>query len=154
VGEVASVSIAPHCNSKGALRFSGTGSPASRPAIRALLRSAGGDGTAVAFYDGGAYRGLRLSLRSPRPARVRLLVPDRNTDAAGAMCRSCGDHFGAELDLVPDWRTFFVPFAALRQRGTGDRRSGLARNDLLAIELEAGPSGPFEVWVDFVSFFR
>jgi hypothetical protein len=136
------------CGSSRALRFAGTATTAT-PILRLTLVQ----GTAQ-FYDASAYRGVRFSLRSGVAARVRFKLPDRNTASFGGMCVVCNDHWGADLDVTPDWKSFSITFASLAQTGTGDDEESLDEAALSAIELVVRNQAAFELFVDDVSFFR
>jgi hypothetical protein len=136
------------CGSSRALRFAGTATT-STPILRLFLVQ----GTAQ-FYDASAYRGIRFSLRAGVAARVRLKLSDRNTTSYGGMCTLCNDHWGADLDVTPDWKSFSITFASLTQTGAGDREESLDEAALAGIELVVRNVSAFELFVDDVSFFR
>jgi hypothetical protein len=136
------------CGSSRALRFAGTATTTT-PILRLFLLQG-----SAQFYDASAYRGVRFSLRSGVAARVRLKLPDRNTISFGGMCVVCNDHWGADLDVTPDWKSFSITFASLAQTGTGDDEESLDEAALSAIELVVRNQAAFELFVDDVSFFR
>ena len=151
-GAVATVSIPEQpvrCGSRRALRFAGMSSPTKTPIVRLLFIA----GTPQSFYDARAYKGIRLSLRSGVAGKTRLKVPDRNTSTSGGLCMSCNDHFGVDLDITPEWKTFVVPFSSLTQTGVGDPQPGVAVNALLGVELVLRQA-TFELFIDDVVFFR
>jgi len=153
-GRVMAMPIPERCGSRSALRVSGAAaSPATRPLTQALLMTGGPGG--VRFFDATGYTGLRLSLRSSVPGTVRLKVADRDTAQPGGICTMCNDHFATDLAVGTDWRSFTVPWTALRQQGIGNQFPALDVAHLFAIELfPPAASGAFDLWIDDVGFVR
>jgi hypothetical protein len=152
-GDVVATGIPERCGSRSALRVSGSGFAARTPLTQALLMN--GDTSGARFYDGTAWKGLRLSLRAVVPGTARLKVPDRDTARPGGVCSNCNDHFAADLPVTTEWKTFTVLWTALRQEGTGDTFPALDAAHLFGIELfPPKMDGAFELWLDDVSFVR
>ena len=136
------------CGSRRALRFAGMASATKTPIVRVLFVGTG------QFYDARAYKGIRFYLRGGVNQRVRMKLPDRNTLSAGGICMVCNDHFGADLDVTPDWKAFTIPFAATTQSGTGDPQPALSVAALFGVEFVVRAVQTFELHIDDVSFFK
>jgi hypothetical protein len=143
---------APRCGSAGYLRFTGTATAARAPIMRASLRPTSGG--SQQYFDGSAYKGIRLWLRAAAPAAVRIKVVDRNTVSSGGVCTLCNDHFATEVNVTTDWQLFTVSFTALKQMGTGDPQPAVAVAELWALEVVAPRSATFTLDVDDISFVR
>jgi hypothetical protein len=152
-GEIGVTSIVERCGSQLALRFDGSTFASRVPFVQAPFVDP--DRNGPRFYDAGAYRGVRLALRSSAPIAIRINVSDRNTDPAGGICARCQDHFGASVVAAAEWQTFTVPFSSLRQEGTGDQFPALDFTRLSAVQIHAPRAdGAFDLWIDDVSFVR
>jgi endoglucanase len=73
-----------------------------------------------AAYDASAFGGIAFwARRSPETAaRVRVHLPDRNTDPDGGVCTECYNDFGADIVLDADWKKFAVPVAGFLPRAS------------------------------------
>jgi hypothetical protein len=152
-GSVAAASVAENCGSQSALRVTGSGFTTRSPLAQALLMT--GDASGARFYDATAYKGVRFWLRLAVPGPVRLKVSDKDTSKPGGVCTVCNDHFAVDVDATTDWKSFTVPWTALKQLASGDKFPALDLAHLFGIEFfPAHPSGSFDLWVDDVTFFR
>lgn len=132
----------------------------------------------TAPYDASAYAGIAFWARglAGLEQSVRVNVTDRNTSQFGLVCDPdcqadvgptlpngvcdqqagpCHDYFGADfgLELGADWRFFSYEWAELRPRNWS--RKNLQRIDaaeLYGIRIQADSTGPFDFWVDDVTF--
>jgi hypothetical protein len=86
--------------------------------------------------------------------QIRVKVPDRATTTAGKLCVACSDHFAATLELTTSFRSWFVPFSALRQIGSGDPRPALTTTALFGFEFTSARGAAFEIFIDDVNFLR
>lgn len=111
-----------------------------------------------AAYDASQYLGIAFLARH-RPgtaSRVRVLVLDTNTDPAGGSCAECYNHFGADLDLGPEWQSYELPFERLQQMpGWGwPRPPQVDSRRLLGVTfLVTDPGRSYDVWIDDLRFF-
>ena len=145
---LAAVPIEPRCGSTRALRFAGTATADRSPITRLQLMSG------TQFFDASAFRGITFSARASAPIQIRVKVPDRATTTAGKLCLVCSDHFAATLDLTPSFRSWFVPFSALRQTGSGDPRPALSTTALFGFEFTSSRGAAFEIFIDDLNFLR
>lgn len=108
-------------------------------------------------YDGSKYKGISFYAKKgpSTTSKLRIKVPDKNTDPDGGVCAACSNDFGLQLSLSEEWQRFIVPFSALRQEsGWGNPRPrSVASEALFAIHFQVNDKGrPFDVWVDDLAF--
>ena len=108
-------------------------------------------------YDGTAYKGISFwAKKGPGSTqKVRLKVPDINTDPDGKVCKECYNDFGADLVLTDEWRQFIFPYGALKQmKGWGSpHMPAVDASQMYAIQFQVNDKGqPFDIWVDDIQF--
>jgi len=108
-------------------------------------------------YDGTAYKGISFwAKKGPGSTqKVRLKVPDVNTDPDGKVCKECYNDFGADLVLTDEWRQFIFPYSALKQmKGWGSpHMPAVDSSQMYAIQFQVNDKGqPFDIWVDDIQF--
>ena len=108
-------------------------------------------------YDASKYKGISFFAKkgTGSTGKVRIKVPDKNTDPDGGVCGACANDFGMSLTLSEQWQKFVVPFSALRQEsGWGNPRPrSLASEAIYAIQFQVNDKGrPFDIWVDDLAF--
>jgi hypothetical protein len=145
---VAAVPIEARCGSTRAMRFAGTATAEKSPITRLQLMSG------TQFFDASAFRGITFSARASAPMQIRVKAPDRATTTAGKLCVECSDHFAATLELGTTFRSWFVPFAGMRQTGNGDPRPALTTTALFGFEFTSARGAAFEIFIDDLSFLR
>src|SRR5262245_43243438 len=78
----------------------------------------GAGGSSKRAYDASAYSALTFWAKADAPLKLRVNVPDAQTDPAGGSCTSgCNDDFGADVTLGADWQQFTIDFATATQIG-------------------------------------
>lgn len=108
-------------------------------------------------YDASAFKGISFwAKKGPgSTAKVRLKVPDMNTEPDGKVCTECFNDFGADLTLTDDWQQFTLPFTAMKQlKGWGSPHPpGVDPKTLYGIQFQVNEKGAkFDIWVDEVQF--
>lgn len=108
-------------------------------------------------YDASKFGGISFfAKKGPgTTSRVRIKLPDLNTDPDGGVCGACSNDFGMQLTLTEEWQKFIVPFSALRQEsGWGNPRPrALESASVYAIQFQVNDKGKaFDVWVDDLAF--
>src|SRR6201999_1598500 len=87
------------------------------------LSLASSPGKTYCPYDVSGWTGVSFWVKgSTTTGKLRFQLPTVETQAGaqGGTCKAdCGDHFGADFVLGPDWTNVKIPFASLRQAGTG-----------------------------------
>ena len=108
-------------------------------------------------YDGTAYKGISFWAKKGANStqKVRLKVPDVNTDPDGKVCKECYNDFGADLILTDQWTQFVFPYTSLKQmKGWGSPHTpGIDSSQMYAIQFQVNdPGQPFDIWVDDIEF--
>lgn len=108
-------------------------------------------------YDASKYQGVSFfAKKGPgSTSKVRIKMPDKNTDPDGGVCGACSNDFGMQLTLSEEWQRFIVPFSALKQEsGWGNPRPrSLAAEAVYALQFQVNDKGkPFDVWIDDLAF--
>ncbi len=108
-------------------------------------------------YDGTAYKGISFWAKKAGNStqKVRLKVPDINTDPDGKVCKECYNDFGADLVLTDEWRQFVFPYSSLKQmKGWGSPHTpGIDSSQMYAIQFQVNDKGqPYDIWVDDIQF--
>lgn len=109
-------------------------------------------------YDASAYEGITFfGRRAPDSiAKVRLKVPDRQTDPGGGVCTECFNDFGKDFVFTEEWQQYIVPFGTMEQMPDwGEPRpSSVDPTALYAVQFQvATPGVHFDIWVDDISFY-
>lgn len=108
-------------------------------------------------YDASKYKGISFfAKRGPGAYRkVRVKMPDVNTDPEGGKCTNCYNDFGLEIKLNDEWTEYIVPFNRMKQEsGWGSPRPpGLATEQVFAVQFQTKEAGAtYDVWVDDIKF--
>jgi Carbohydrate binding domain (family 11) len=109
-------------------------------------------------YDLSGFQGLKLWVRSGSTSlsaakKVRLNLPTPATNPGGG-CTLCNDHFGADIPLTSKWVQVAVPFATLKQTGSG--RPQLSTPDLqhvTSLQLMFPANVSFDLWLDDIELY-
>lgn len=108
-------------------------------------------------YDASKYGGISFwAKKGPgSTGKVRLKVPDKNTDPDGGVCTECFNDFGMDLTLSEEWQQYTIPFFALKQMpGWGSpKRMSVDASALYGIQFQvAEPGATYDIWVDQLRF--
>lgn len=108
-------------------------------------------------YDASKYGGISFwAKKGPdSTGKVRLKVPDQNTDPDGGICSECFNDFGMDLTLSNEWQHYVVPFGAMKQmKGWGKpRKSEIDTKALYGIQFQVSePNAVYDIWVDQLRF--
>jgi len=98
-------------------------------------------------YDASKYAGVSFWARRAENStgKVRLKVPDVNTDKEAGVCTECFNDFGADFTFTTEWKQYVVPFKSMRQLGGWGRAAQAAhrgRQGLRPAMAGAGPPAP------------
>ncbi len=111
-----------------------------------------------AAYDASKYDGISFMARKGEgTGRVRLKVPDANTDPDGGKCDQCFNDFGVDLKLKDEWTQYFVPFSAMKQMaGWGSPRPpAIDPKTISSIQFQVADKGQaFDLWIDDLAFVK
>lgn len=108
-------------------------------------------------YDATAYKGISFwAKKGPgSTSKVRLKVPDTNTDPDGKVCKECYNDFGVDLNLTDQWTQYVVPYIGMTQmKDWGNpRMPGIDSSRVYGMQFQVNEKGaPFDVWVDEIQF--
>jgi len=108
-------------------------------------------------YDATAYKGVSFwAKKGPGSnAKVRLKVPDSNTDPEGKVCKECFNDFGMDLMLTEEWTQYVVPYIAMTQlKGWGSPHTpGVDSSKVYGLQFQVNDKGvPYDIWVDDIEF--
>lgn len=108
-------------------------------------------------YDASKYGGLSFyAKKGPgSTSKVRLKVPDVNTDPDGGVCGACYNDFGMELKLSEEWTKYTIPFSRMKQdQGWGSPRPfSITPEKLYAVQFQVNDKGKeYDIWIDDLSF--
>ena len=108
-------------------------------------------------YDASKYKGISFwAKKSPGTTpKVRLKVPDKNTDPDGGVCTACYNDHGLDLKLNDEWTEYTVPFYTMSQEPNwgAPKTSSVEASQLYAIQFQVNDKGQkYDVWVDDIAF--
>jgi hypothetical protein len=90
--------------------------------------------------------------------KVRLKVPDVNSDPEGGVCKEpnneCFNDFGYDLNLTPEYKQYIFPWKAMRQMpGWGLRRPKITPAQIYGLQFQVNvPNAAYDIYIDDVRF--
>jgi endoglucanase len=110
-----------------------------------------------AAYDASKYEGVTFFAKrgANSTGKVRLKVPDINTDKEGGICSECFNDFGADLNLTEQWQRFVLPFHDMKQmEGWGaPRKAHIDPTKLYGMQWQINVQGAdYDIFIDNVGF--
>ena len=110
-----------------------------------------------AAYDASKYAGIMFWARRSETStpKVRLKLPDMNTDPEGGTCTECFNDFGADLVLTPEWKVYFFPWKSVKQMpGWGNpRKPHITPAKVYGIQFQVNvPGANYDIYVDDLKF--
>jgi endoglucanase len=110
-----------------------------------------------AAYDATKYAGIAFWARrdASSTGKVRLKLPDVDTDPEGGVCTECFNDFGADLNLTTDWQLYVFPWAALKQMPYwgNPRKQSIVPAKLYGVQFQVNvPSAAYDIYVDDLQF--
>ena len=108
-------------------------------------------------YDASKYGGISLNAKAAdgSTTKVRLKVPDANTDPDGKVCTACYNDFGYDLSLTSEWQKYTIPFSEMKQlTGWGSPTPGaIDKSKVYGVQFQVNDKGAkYDVWFDDISF--
>jgi endoglucanase len=108
-------------------------------------------------YDSSRYAGVAFWARRAEnsTAKVRLKIPDVDTDPEGGVCTECFNDFGADLNLTPEWKLYVFPWTSMKQMpGWGSpRKSHIVPAKIYGVQFQVNvPSANYDIYVDDLRF--
>jgi endoglucanase len=110
-----------------------------------------------ATYDASKYAGITFFAKrgANSTGKVRLKVPDGNTDPEGGVCSECFNDFGADLNLTEQWQRFVLPFHDMKQmEGWGaPRKPHIDSSKIFGLQWQVNVQGAdYDISIDNVGF--
>jgi len=119
-----------------------------------LNSSASGQSTKVA-YDATAYTGITFWARAQSPAKVTVMLPDADTDAAGNTCTLCGHHYYKAVQVTTNWQRFTVAFSELvNAPGTVPAPNAFKPSGVFSLQFNVEPARNYDLYIDDVAFVK
>lgn len=108
-------------------------------------------------YDAKSYKGVSFwaKVGAGSATKLRLKVPDGDTDPDGKVCTECFNDFGADLDLTTTWAKYTITFATMTQlQGWGaPHPAAIDPSKLYGLQFQVASAGAdYDVWVDDIQF--
>jgi hypothetical protein len=108
-------------------------------------------------YDASKYAGIAFYARRDEKSvpKVRLKIPDANTDPDGGVCSECFNDFGGDLVLTPEWKLYVYPWNTAKQMpGWGNpRKPHITAAKVFGIQFQVNvPSANYDIYVDDLKF--
>jgi len=108
-------------------------------------------------YDGAKYAGIAFWARrsAASTGKVRLKLPDVDTDPEGGVCTECFNDFGADLNLTTDWKLYVFPWASLKQMPYwgSPRKPHIVPAKIYGVQFQVNvPSATYDIYVDDLQF--
>jgi endoglucanase len=108
-------------------------------------------------YDASRYAGVTFWAKRAENStgKVRLKVPDVNTDPEGKVCTECFNDFGTDLMLTTEWKQYVVPWKSLRQLGGwgAPHKPHVTPEKIYGLQFQIQvPSASYDVVIDDVKF--
>jgi endoglucanase len=108
-------------------------------------------------YDVSSYKGISFWAKKAEGStgKVRVKLPDANTDPDGKVCSECFNDFGADIEVTTAWTQFTLPFASMTQMsGWGSPRPGaLETKKVYAVQWQVNsPGESYDISIDDIQF--
>jgi endoglucanase len=108
-------------------------------------------------YDASKFEGISFwAKRGPTSTgKVRLKVPDTNTDPDGKACSACFNDFGRDLSFTEEWTKYTIAFADMRQLGGwgAPRPPRIDAQKIYGVQWQVNqPGAAFDIAIDDVEF--
>jgi endoglucanase len=108
-------------------------------------------------YDASKYAGISFWAKKAENStgKVRLKVPDANTDPDGGVCTECFNDFGGDLNLTTDWKQYIYPWKSMKQMpGWGNpRKPHITPSKIFGIQFQVNvPSANYDIFIDDLKF--
>jgi hypothetical protein len=104
-------------------------------------------------YDVSAFTGIAFWALGPQVIEVQIVEQaTAPTDQGGTCTLTCGDHFGASIDVTAGWQQFVVPFSTLSQEHWGTPATW-DPTTVLGVQFAVNPAPAFDFWIDDIGFY-
>ncbi|HEX3773435.1 MAG TPA: hypothetical protein VHV51_03165 [Polyangiaceae bacterium] len=104
-------------------------------------------------YDISMYQGLTFAVKLGKETAVkpmRVSIADYDTTYG---CKTCGDHFGVNVNVGDAFATVQVPFLSFKQLGFGTPVRAFDPTRTYTVYFSWTQNQTFDVWIDDLSFY-
>jgi endoglucanase len=107
-------------------------------------------------YDASMYKAIAFwAKKGEGTGKVRLKVPDINTDPEGKVCGECFNDFGTDIELSDQWTRYIIPFSTMKQLGGwgSPHPPSIDATKLYGAQFQVNtPGQKYDIWIDDVEF--
>jgi endoglucanase len=108
-------------------------------------------------YDASKFGGVSFWAKRGENStgKVRLKVPDVNTDPDGGVCTECFNDFGIDMNLTTDWKQFIVPWKSMKQMpGWGaPLKKHITQAKIYGLQWQVNvPNAAYDIYIDDLKF--
>jgi endoglucanase len=108
-------------------------------------------------YDASKYNGISFWAKRGENStgKLRLKVPDVNTDPDGGVCTECFNDFGLDMNVTPEWKQYIVPWKSMKQMaGWGaPQKKHITPNKIYGIQFQVNvPGSSYDIFIDDLKF--
>lgn len=108
-------------------------------------------------YDASKYAGVAFWAKRGEASigKVRLKVPDANTDPDGGVCSECFNDFGADMNFTTEWKQYAFPWKNMKQlAGWGaPHKPHITPEKIYGLQFQVNvPGANYDIYVDDVKF--
>ena len=109
-------------------------------------------------YDASKYAGISFWAKrgADSTGKVRLKVPDTNTDPDGGVCTECFNDFGANMNLTTEWKLYSFPWKSLKQLPDwgAPHKPHITPSKIYGIQFQVNvPRATYDIYIDDLKFF-
>lgn len=109
-------------------------------------------------YDASKYAGISFWAKknsADSVGKVRLKIPDVNTDPQGGVCTECFNDFGANMNLTTEWKQFSYTWKQLKQMPDwgAPHKPHITPSKLYGIQFQVNiPRANYDISIDDLKF--
>jgi endoglucanase len=108
-------------------------------------------------YDASKYGGIAFWAKSGPDVnnKIRIKIPDVNTDPQGKVCEQCFNDFGADIELTQDWTEYMITWDAAKQMPYWGKPTPekISADKIYGFQIQSNKRGAkFDVWIDDITF--
>jgi hypothetical protein len=110
-------------------------------------------------YDASAFQGIQFRAKGSGPVRAAVMIEDVISADVGGACQpnpmpgqGCDDGHGSVLLLTPEWTTYTLPFAQIKQAGWG-KVVPFDATKIMSVQFNVDKNQVFDVSIDEIGFY-
>ena len=102
-------------------------------------------------YDASTFTGVSFRARGSA-TQFRLMLTDKYSEPAAALCASCNDHFNFTFTPSGEWQQFTFNWNQARQISFGDPQPSVCPSAIYAMQFQWPGDSTFELCLDDIAF--